>query len=183
MLIIEIIVGIALGVFLTHWLEALPHKRRVKRYKQTLLHLDNYQLMRAATEGYDYLFSMTNRSLFIQLSFCKDEGERDRLATILADDVADRWDKTRTGTGPELKPLITEQDKELLRAIGEEIHRVGEPERAMNAVQAMEDEEVTEEDKERTLRIFREQQARGAERLDKLVQKVAPGFNQTRNCP
>ena len=183
MLIIEIIIGIVLGVFLTHWLKTLPHKRRVKRSKRTLLHLNNYQLMRAATEGYDYLFSMTNRSLFIQLSFCKDEGERDRLAAMLADDVADRWDKTRTGTGPELKPLITEQDKELLRAIGEEIHRIGQTDRAMNAVQAMEDEGVTEEDKERTLRIFREQQTKGAERLDELVQKVAPGFNHARNCP
>jgi len=53
--------------------------------------------MTAATEGYDYLFSMTNRSLFIQLSFCKDEREKRRLVAMLAEDVADRWDKTKTG--------------------------------------------------------------------------------------
>jgi len=43
MLMVEVIVGIVLGVFLTQWLSAVPHKRRVKHYKQALLHLDEYQ--------------------------------------------------------------------------------------------------------------------------------------------
>ena len=84
--------------------------------------------------------------------------------------------QNQDGEGPELKPLITEQDKELLRSIGEEIHRIGQTERAMDSIRVLEGEEVTEQDKERTLCLFREQQAKRTETLDNLLQKIAPGY-------
>lgn len=72
LLIVQIAVGVILGILLTKWLSTLPHKMRVKRLTRTLLVLSNNDLTRLVLEGYEQIFSMPNRDWLTELSFCED---------------------------------------------------------------------------------------------------------------
>ena len=114
MLIIEIVVGIVLGLFAFQFAKTIPHKREVKRTKTMLTHLPHNDLVRLALEGYDVIFSMQNRDQLIELSFCKESERRGQLIAMIAEDVADRFAKVRANKFEGLKPLLTAEDKALL---------------------------------------------------------------------
>jgi hypothetical protein len=75
LLIVQIAVGVILGILLTKWLSALPLKIRVKRYTRTLLVLSGTDLMRLALEGYEQIFSMPNRDWLIGTEFLQGLGK------------------------------------------------------------------------------------------------------------
>ena len=125
-LIAQIVAGVILGIFVTKWLSALPHKLRVKRYTRTLLALSNIDLMRLALEGHEQIFSMPNRDWLIELSFCKDPIERRDLAVQIANDTGDRWSQFGSGKGEGMPPLITGDDRKQLDLAGHKIHDLAE---------------------------------------------------------
>jgi hypothetical protein len=125
-LIIQIAVGVILGIILTKWLSALPHRLRVKCYTRTLLVLSDSDLMRLALEGYEQIFSMPNRNWMIELSFCKDPIKRRDLAVRIANDTADRWSQFGSGRGEGMPPLITSDDRKQLDLVGHKIHDLAE---------------------------------------------------------
>src|ERR1700730_16187148 len=92
-LIIQIAVGVILGIALMKWLPALPHKLRVKGYTRSLLTSSDSDIMLLALHGHEQIFSMPNRDLLIELYFCKDAAKRRDLAARIAQDAADRWAK------------------------------------------------------------------------------------------
>src|SRR6267143_3918567 len=120
--IVQITVGVILGILSTKWLSMLPHKIRVKRYKRTLLVLSRTDLMRLTLEGYEQIFSMPNRDWLIELSFCEDPVKKRDLAVRIANDTADRWSKVGSGKGEGMPPLITSDDRKQLDLVGHEIH-------------------------------------------------------------
>jgi hypothetical protein len=126
LLIIQIAVGVILGILLTKWLSTLPHKIRVKRYTRTLLVLSHTDLLRLALEGYEQIFSMPNRDWLIELSFCDDPTKKRDLAVRIAKDAGDRWSKVGSGKGEGMPPLITNDDRKKLDLLGHEIHDLAE---------------------------------------------------------
>jgi hypothetical protein len=124
--IIQITVGVILGILLTKWLSTLPHKIRVKRFTRTLLVLSHADLTRLALEGYEQIFSMPNRDWLIELSFCDDPAKKRDLAVRIANDTADRWLKVASGKGEGMPPLITGDDRKKLDLLGHEIHDLAE---------------------------------------------------------
>ena len=121
-LIVQIVVGVVLGILLTRWLSTLPHKTRVKRFTRTLLTSSNADLMHLAVEGYEQIFSMPNRDWLIELSFCEDIAKKRDLAVRIANDTADRWSKVVSGKGEGMPPLITSDDRKKLDSLRYEIH-------------------------------------------------------------
>jgi hypothetical protein len=126
LLIIQVVVGVILGILLTKWLSTLPHKVRVKRYARTLLVLSQTDLMKLAIEGYEQIFSMPNRDWLIELSFCDDPAKKRDLAVRIANDTADRWSKVGSGKGEGMPPLITSDDRKQLDLLRHEIHDLAE---------------------------------------------------------
>jgi hypothetical protein len=124
--IVQIAVGVILGILLTKWLSMLPHKIRVKRYTRSLLALPGTDLMKLAIEGYEQIFSMPNRDWLIELSFCDDPAKKRDLAVRIANDTADRWSKVGSGKGEGMPPLITSNDRKQLDLLRHEIHDLAE---------------------------------------------------------
>jgi hypothetical protein len=126
LLIVQIAVGVILGIFLTKWLSTLPHKIRVKRFTRTLLALSYTELMRLVLEGYEQIFSMPNRDWLIEMSLCKDPAQRRDLAVRIANDTADRWARMASGKGEGMPPLITSDDRKQLDLLGHKINDLAE---------------------------------------------------------
>jgi hypothetical protein len=125
-LIVQIAVGVILGIVLTKWLSALPHKVRVKRYTRALLGLSDSDIMLLALKGYEQIFTMPNRDWLIELSFCKDPAKRRDLAVRIATDAADRWAKVGSGKGEGMPPLISSEDRKQLDLVGQEVDDLAE---------------------------------------------------------
>lgn len=126
LLIVEIAIGVATGICLAFWLLALPHKRRVRKYTQSLLASDPHQILDVALRGYDEIFSKHNRDWLIELSFCDDKAKRADLARKIAEDTAERWHKMASGEGSELKSMMTENDRDEIRAAGDAVRSLAE---------------------------------------------------------
>ena len=120
-LIIQIAVGVILGIALTKWLSALPHKLRVKGYTRSLLASSDSDIMLLALHGHEQIFTMLNRDWLIELYFCKDAVKRRDIAARIAQDAADRWAKVGSGKGEGMPPLINGEERKQLEHLGQEI--------------------------------------------------------------
>jgi hypothetical protein len=124
--VVQIAVGVILGIVLTKWQSTLPHKIRAKRYARTLLVLSQTDLMKLAIEGYEQIFNMPNRDWLIELSFCDDPAKKRDLAVRITNNTPDRRSKVSSGKGEGMPPLITTDARKNLDLLRDKIHDLAE---------------------------------------------------------
>ena len=124
-LIIEVALGITFGLWFADLLRKMLAKRRyrlnVERYRKTLLYLDLNTLMTAALDGYDYLFTRSNRELLLTLAGEKDASKRCALAEAIAQDAAERFFAMKRGE--RLLSVMSDADKAWLQNLKDAIHK------------------------------------------------------------
>jgi hypothetical protein len=123
-LIIEIALGIIFGLWLADALKRKltnrTHRLNVERYRKMLLYQDLSTLMSAALDGYDYLFTRSNRELLLTLAGEKDEPKRYTLAEAIAQDAAERFFAMKRAE--RLPSVMSDGDKEWLQKLKDKIH-------------------------------------------------------------
>ncbi len=153
-LIIEIAVGIIFGLWLADTLKkklaSRTHRTNVRRFRTALLHWDLNALMTAALDGYDYLFTRSNRELFISLAREKDQTRRFDLAEAIAQDAAERFYAMERGE--RLPSVMSDGDKEWVQKIKDKIDEDRVYREQMAAVRA----EVGDETYERAKRVMKD---------------------------
>ncbi|HYR82857.1 MAG TPA: hypothetical protein VE422_02135 [Terriglobia bacterium] len=97
------------------------HRLNVERFRSSLLLQDLNALMNLALDGYDYLFTRSNRELLIHLAGEKDESRRVALATSIAQDAAERF--SAMDRGERLPSVMSDADKAWLHNLKEEIRK------------------------------------------------------------
>jgi len=152
-LIIEIALGVLFGLWLAGTLKRKlanrTHRLNVQRYRTTLLHQDLNALMSLANDGYDYLFTRSNRELLITLAAEKDESKRYALAEAIAQDAAERFFAMERGE--RLPSVMSDGDKEWLQKLKDKIHEGRVYREQMAAVRA----EVGDETYERAKKALK----------------------------
>jgi hypothetical protein len=123
-LIIEIALGIIFGLWLADTLKRKwanrKHRLNVQRYRTMLLHQDLNALMSATLDGYDHLFTRSNRELLLTLAGEKDASTRYDLAEAIAQDAAERF--CAMERGERLPSVMSDGDKEWLQKLKNKIH-------------------------------------------------------------
>jgi hypothetical protein len=124
-LVVEIALGIILGLYLADFLKKKlaerKHRLNVERFRSSLLHLDLNGLMRLALDSYDYLFTRSNRELLLHMAGEVDESKRAALAESIAQDAAERFYAMERGE--RLPSVMSDADKEWLHNLKDEIHK------------------------------------------------------------
>jgi hypothetical protein len=153
-LIIEIALGIIFGLWLADTLKRKlanrKHRLNVQRYRTMLLHQDLGALMSAALDGYDYLFTRSNRELLVTLAGEKDESKRYDLAEAIAQDGAERFFAMERGES--LTSVMSDGDKVWLQGLKNAIYEDRVYREQMAAVRA----EVGDETYERAKRVMKD---------------------------
>lgn len=154
LLIIEIALGIIFGLWLADALKKKltnrTHRLNVRRFQTAVLHWDLNALMTAALDGYDYLFTRSNRELFITLAREKEESKRFDLAEAIAQDAAERFYAMERGE--RLPSVMSDGDKEWVQKIKDKIDEDRVFREQMAAVRT----EVGDETYERAKRVMKD---------------------------
>ena len=123
-LAIEIALGVVLGLWLADLLKKhaanRTHKKNIERYRKMLLYQDLSWLLSAALDGYDYLFTRSNRELLWELAGEKDESKRFALAESIAQDASERFYAMKRGE--RLPSVMSDADKHWLQGLKDAIH-------------------------------------------------------------